>query len=130
MAQACDSPPPDRVIRNLSSSRQVSPSPTIRYPSPSVSQVAIPPKKLQVEVDNLNEQLVGVNESANNETEKLQTLFGEVKIVEKEHEDIIASIEEAKGYERKKRGYELYLDENPTFDDQEQWPAMAARYVI
>ena len=67
-------------------------------------------KKLQVEVDKLNEQLVGVNESANNETEKLQTLFGEVKIVEKEHEDILASIEEAKGYERKKRGYELYLD--------------------
>ena len=27
-------------------------------------------------------------------------------------------------------GYELYLDENTTFDDQEQWPAMAARYVI
>ena len=27
-------------------------------------------------------------------------------------------------------GCELYLDENTTFDDQEQWPAMAARYVI
>ena len=25
-------------------------------------------------------------------------------------------------------GYELYLDENTTFDEQEQWPAMAARY--
>ena len=24
-------------------------------------------------------------------------------------------------------GYELYLDENTTFDEQEQWPAMAAR---
>ena len=33
-----------------------------------------------------------------------------MKIVEKEHEDVVASIEEAKSYERKKRGYELYLD--------------------
>ena len=67
-------------------------------------------KKLQVEVDELQNKLVNVNSIANTETEKLQTLFGEVKIVEKEHEDVLASIEEAKGYERKKRGYELYLD--------------------
>ena len=67
-------------------------------------------KKLQVEVDNLQAKLVLVNEIANQETEKLQTLFGEVKIVEKEHEDILESIKEAKSYERKKRAYELYLD--------------------
>lgn len=67
-------------------------------------------KKLQVEVDALQDKLLSVNKIANDESEKLQTLFGEVKIVEKEHEDILASIEEAKGYERKKRGYELYLD--------------------
>jgi DNA repair exonuclease SbcCD ATPase subunit len=67
-------------------------------------------KNLQVEVDELQNKLLDVNAIANAETEKLQTFFGEVKIVEKEHEDIIASIEEAKGYERKKRGYELYLD--------------------
>ena len=67
-------------------------------------------KNLQVEVDELQNKLSDVNAIANAETEKLQTLFGEVKIVEKEHEDILASIEEAKGYERKKRGYELYLD--------------------
>ena len=67
-------------------------------------------KELQIKVDEIEKQLPVVNESANLETEKLQTLFGEVKIVEKEHEDIVASIEEAKGYERKKRGYELYLD--------------------
>ena len=67
-------------------------------------------KSLQIEVDALQNNLTGVNVIANKETEKLQTLFGEVKIVEKEHEDVLASIEEAKGYERKKRGYELYLD--------------------
>ena len=67
-------------------------------------------KKLQIEVDELQSKLLSVNEIANKETEKLQSLFGEVKIVEKEHEDVLASIEEAKGYERKKRGYELYLD--------------------
>ena len=67
-------------------------------------------KQLQSEVDEIQNKLVSVNVIANEETEKLQTLFGEVKIVEKEHEDVLASIEEAKGYERKKRGYELYLD--------------------
>ena len=67
-------------------------------------------KELQTQVDKLEEKLLDVNEVANLETERLQTLFGEVKIVEKEHEDVVASIEEAKGYERKKRGYELYLD--------------------
>lgn len=67
-------------------------------------------KQLQGEVDEIQNKLVSVNSIANEETEKLQTLFGEVKIVEKEHEDVLASIEEAKGYERKKRGYELYLD--------------------
>ena len=67
-------------------------------------------KQLQTEVDAIEEKLVGVNKTAKQETESLQTLFGEVKIVEKEHDDIIASIEEAKSYERKKRGYELYLD--------------------
>ena len=67
-------------------------------------------KKLQLEVDDLQNKLLSVNKIANEENEKLQTLFGEVKIAEKEHEDILASIEEAKSYERKKRGYELYLD--------------------
>ena len=67
-------------------------------------------KQLQNEVDEIQNKLVSVNSIANEETEKLQSLFGEVKIVEKEHEDVLASIEEAKGYERKKRGYELYLD--------------------
>lgn len=67
-------------------------------------------QKLQIEVNDLQDKLLSVNKIANEESEKLQTLFGEVKIVEKEHEDIIASIEEAKNYERKKRGYELYLD--------------------
>jgi DNA repair exonuclease SbcCD ATPase subunit len=67
-------------------------------------------KELQIQVDELEVKLSKVNKSTNSETEKLQTLFGEVKIVEKEHEDIVASIEEAKTYERKKRGYELYLD--------------------
>ena len=67
-------------------------------------------KKLQILVNELNNKLTDINKVANEESEKLQTLFGEVKIVEKEHEDILASIEEAKGYERKKRGYELYLD--------------------
>ena len=67
-------------------------------------------KQLQNEVDEIQNKLVSVNVIANEETEKLQSLFGEVKIVEKEHEDVLASIEEAKGYERKKRGYELYLD--------------------
>jgi DNA repair exonuclease SbcCD ATPase subunit len=67
-------------------------------------------KKLQIEVNDIESKLLGVNEIAHTENEKLQTLFGEVKIVEKEHEDILASIEEAKSYERKKRGYELYLD--------------------
>ena len=67
-------------------------------------------KNIQEEVDELNLKLNSVNKIANDESEKLQTLFGEVKIVEKEHEDVISSIEEAKGYERKKRGYELYLD--------------------
>ena len=67
-------------------------------------------KTLQLEVDEIQNKLLSVNDTANKETEKLQTLFGEVKIVEKEHEDVVASIEEAKGYERKKRGYELYLD--------------------
>jgi DNA repair exonuclease SbcCD ATPase subunit len=67
-------------------------------------------KKIQIEVNALEQKLLSINKIANDETAKLQTLFGEVKIVEKEHEDILASIEEAKGYERKKRGYELYLD--------------------
>ena len=67
-------------------------------------------KKIQLEVDEIKNKLIKVNEIANVENEKLQTLFGEVKIAEKEHEDVVASIEEAKGYERKKRGYELYLD--------------------
>jgi DNA repair exonuclease SbcCD ATPase subunit len=67
-------------------------------------------KKLQVDADLIQDKLNKVNKIVNEETEKLQTLFGEVKIVEKEHEDILASIEEAKSYERKKRGYELYLD--------------------
>jgi DNA repair exonuclease SbcCD ATPase subunit len=67
-------------------------------------------KQLQNEVDEIQNKLISVNVIANEETEKLQSLFGEVKIVEKEHEDVLASIEEAKGYERKKRGYELYLD--------------------
>lgn len=67
-------------------------------------------KKLQLETDEIQNKLLSVNDTTNKETEKLQTLFGEVKIVEKEHEDVVASIEEAKGYERKKRGYELYLD--------------------
>ncbi len=67
-------------------------------------------KNIQDEVDELNLKLNSVNKIANEESEKLQKLFGEVKIVEKEHEDVISSIEEAKGYERKKRGYELYLD--------------------
>tara|TARA_B100001057_G_scaffold498753_1_gene606904 strand:- start:431 stop:3031 length:2601 start_codon:yes stop_codon:yes gene_type:complete len=67
-------------------------------------------KKIQLEVDEIKTKLITVNEVANLENEKLQTLFGEVKIAEKEHEDVVASIEEAKGYERKKRGYELYLD--------------------
>ena len=67
-------------------------------------------KILQTEVDEIQNKLYKVNEIANSESEKLQTLFGEVKIVEKEHEDVLASIEEAKNYERKKRGYELYLD--------------------
>jgi DNA repair exonuclease SbcCD ATPase subunit len=67
-------------------------------------------KELQIQVDELEVNLLKVNGTANTETEKLQTLFGEVKIIEKEHEDIVASIEEAKTYERKKRGYELYLD--------------------
>lgn len=67
-------------------------------------------KKLQIDVDEIETKLITINNLADVETEKLQTLFGEVKIVEKEHEDILASIEEAKGYERKKRGYELYLD--------------------
>ncbi len=67
-------------------------------------------KKLQLEVDEIKTKLIKVNEVANLENENLQTLFGEVKIAEKEHEDVVASIEEAKGYERKKRGYELYLD--------------------
>jgi DNA repair exonuclease SbcCD ATPase subunit len=67
-------------------------------------------KRLQTEVDEIQTKLTIVNSVANTETEKLQTLFGEVKIAEKEHEDILASIEEAKSYERKKRGYELYLD--------------------
>jgi ABC-type enterochelin transport system substrate-binding protein len=42
--------------------------------------------------------LVYINNTVGEETEKLQTLFGEVKIAEKEHEDILASIEEAKSY--------------------------------
>ena len=67
-------------------------------------------QKLQIEVDELQTKLLKVNTIANTESTKLQTLFGEVKIVEKEHEDVLASIEEAKNYERKKRGYELYLD--------------------
>jgi len=67
-------------------------------------------QKLQIEVDELQTKLLKVNSIANTESTKLQTLFGEVKIVEKEHEDVLASIEEAKNYERKKRGYELYLD--------------------
>lgn len=67
-------------------------------------------QKLQIEVDELQTKLLKVNTIANAESTKLQTLFGEVKIVEKEHEDVLASIEEAKNYERKKRGYELYLD--------------------
>lgn len=67
-------------------------------------------KSLQLEVDSIQETLLKINKIANTETEKLQTLFGEVKIAEKEHEDVLESIKEAKGYERKKRGYELYLD--------------------
>ena len=67
-------------------------------------------KKIQKQVNEVQSKLVSVNSIVSAETEKLQTLFGEVKIVEKEHEDILASIEEAKSYERKKRGYELYLD--------------------
>ena len=67
-------------------------------------------QKLQIEVDELQNKLLKVNSIANTESAKLQTLFGEVKIVEKEHGDVLASIEEAKNYERKKRGYELYLD--------------------
>lgn len=67
-------------------------------------------KKLQVEVDEIESKLIRVNDIANEESEKLQGLFGEVKIIEKEYEDVVSSIEEAKGYERKKRGYELYLD--------------------
>ena len=47
-------------------------------------------KKLQFEVNDLENKLLGINETANEETEKLQTLFGEVKIVEKEHEDVVA----------------------------------------
>ena len=67
-------------------------------------------KELQVHVDKIEEELIKVNATTHHESEQLQTLFGEVKIVEKEHEDVVASIEEAKSYERKKRGYELYLD--------------------
>ena len=67
-------------------------------------------QKLQIEVDELQAKLLKVNSIANTESTKLQTLFGEVKIIEKEHEDVLVSIEEAKNYERKKRGYELYLD--------------------
>jgi len=67
-------------------------------------------KKLQVDADLVKEKLKKVDEIVSNETMKLQGLFGEVKIVEKEHKDVLESIEEAKGYERKKRGYELYLD--------------------
>ena len=67
-------------------------------------------KNLHSDVAEIQVKLNSATNIANIETEKLQTLFGEVKIVEKEHADILASIEEAKSYERKKRGYELYLD--------------------
>ena len=50
-------------------------------------------KKLQIDVDEIESKLITINNLADTETEKLQTLFGEVKIVEKEHEDILASIE-------------------------------------
>jgi len=67
-------------------------------------------KNLHSDVAEIQVKLNSATNIANIETEKLQILFGEVKIVEKEHGDILVSIEEAKSYERKKRGYELYLD--------------------
>ena len=49
-----------------------------------------------------------INKRGKKVVKTIEDAFAEA--VEKEHEDILASIEEAKGYERKKRGYELYLD--------------------
>jgi DNA repair exonuclease SbcCD ATPase subunit len=67
-------------------------------------------KELKKEVAELKKELSEVDSTVEKETERSQTLFGELKILEKEEEDILNSIEEAKEFEKKKRGYELYLD--------------------
>jgi DNA repair exonuclease SbcCD ATPase subunit len=67
-------------------------------------------KELRKEVLVVKNELSSVDSTVEKETERSQTLFGELKILEKEEDDILNSIEEAKEFEKKKRGYELYLD--------------------
>jgi len=67
-------------------------------------------KELKQSATTIQSELKIVDLDVDKETAKSQVLFGEVKVFEKEHGDILNSIEEAKGFERKKRGYELYLD--------------------
>tara|TARA_A100001037_G_scaffold67550_1_gene59981 strand:+ start:18927 stop:21533 length:2607 start_codon:yes stop_codon:yes gene_type:complete len=67
-------------------------------------------KELKKSASLIQDELKVVDSDVERETAKSQVLFGEVKVFEKEHDDILKSIEEAKGFERKKRGYELYLD--------------------
>jgi DNA repair exonuclease SbcCD ATPase subunit len=67
-------------------------------------------KELKKSASVIEDELTAVDSDVERETATSQVLFGEVKVFEKEHGDILNSIEEARGFERKKRGYELYLD--------------------
>ena len=61
-------------------------------------------------VEKIKETLGGVTTKLEKETAVLQKMFGELKVLEKEHSDIMADITEAKDFEKRKYGYELYLD--------------------
>lgn len=67
-------------------------------------------KELKKEVLVIKNELFEVDSTTEKQMARSQTLFGELKIIEKQQEDIMNSIKEAKEFEKKKRGYELYLD--------------------
>jgi len=67
-------------------------------------------QSLKDEVEKIKETLAGITTKLDKETKVLQKMFGELKVLEKEQSDIMADITEAKDFEKRKYGYELYLD--------------------